>query len=252
MSDIIRLDKMLGEMGYGTRKEIKKLIKDGLVKVDGNIVRDPGNHINIKVQSVTVNGEKLDYRKYIYIMMNKPAGVISATESPYEKTVVGLLPEKYLNFKPSPVGRLDKDTLGLLLLTNDGELIHRLISPKKHVPKVYVARVRGTVTEEDIDSFKKGVILDDGYRTLPAGLKIIEQGDISTVEVEIFEGKYHQVKRMFEAVGKKVVLLERISIGPLKLDTNLKAGEFRELTSHELELLQEDICLDIFSRISRN
>lgn len=239
-------------MGYGTRKEIKKLIKDRAVQVDGSIVQDPGMHIDPEKQTVTVNGKNVDYKKYVYIMMNKPAGVISSTEDLREKTVLDLLPEEYLNFHPAPVGRLDKDTVGLLLLTNDGQLAHKLLSPRKHVGKVYFARIQGRVTDADVRAFKEGVVLNDGYKTLPAYLKIIDQGDISSIEVKIFEGKYHQVKRMFQAVGKNVIFLKRISMGPVTLDEGLKPGEFRELTDKELEMLKEDTCLDTFSRINRN
>lgn len=239
MRDTQRLDKILGNLGHGTRKEIKKLVKDGFVEVDGVRAADPGLHVNPETQVISVNGEKIDYREYIYVMMNKPPGVISSTEDARDRTVLDILPEEYLVFSPSPVGRLDKDTVGLLLLTNDGQLAHRLLSPKKHVPKVYHARIFGEVTQKDVEEFQKGVVLDDGYKTLPAKLSIIEAGETSTIEVEIFEGKYHQVKRMFEAVGKKVVFLMRISMGPLTLDENLKEGESRELTEEELQSLFE-------------
>jgi len=237
MSESQRLDKLLGNFGYGTRKEVKKLVKDGAIEVDSNIADDPGMHIDPVSQVISVNGEILNYREYIYIMMNKPDGVISATEDKREKTVLDLLPEEYLIFDLSPVGRLDKDTVGLLLLTNDGHLSHKLLAPRKHVPKVYFAKIEGRVTNKDVQKFKSGLVLDDGYKTLPANLTIIEEGDVSKIEVEIFEGKYHQVKRMFEAVGKKVAFLMRKSMGPLGLDEGLKQGESRELTEDELNSL---------------
>lgn len=232
-----RLDKMLGNLGYGTRKDVKKLIKDGTVTIDSKIANDTGMHVDPLTQEVCVDGKKVIYRKYVYIMMNKPEGVISATEDTRERTVLDVLPDEYRVFQPSPVGRLDKDTVGLLLLTNDGALAHKLLSPRKHVPKVYNARVQGVVTQRDIDEFKRGVLLEDGYKTLPADLSIIEEGEVSKVEVIIYEGKYHQVKRMFEAVGKRVIFLMRVSMGPLKLDDNLKQGEARELTKEELDSL---------------
>ncbi|KPU43600.1 ribosomal large subunit pseudouridine synthase B [Oxobacter pfennigii] len=239
MAETQRLDKLLGNLGYGTRKEVKKLIKDKAIEVDGKRVDDPGMHVDPAKQGIEVFGEKVNYRKYIYIIMNKPQGVISATEDTREETVIDILPEEYLPFSPAPVGRLDKDTVGLLLLTNDGQLAHMLLSPKKHVPKVYYARIAGKVTQNDVEAFKEGVILDDGYKTLPAKLEIIESDVNSIIEVEIYEGKYHQVKRMFEAVGKKVTFLMRKSMGPLKLSEDLKPGQSRELTNEELNALLE-------------
>lgn len=228
-----RIDKVLSNMGYGSRKEVKELVKGGQVEVDGIIVRDPGQLVITDSQEITVEGRKLLYREYIYIMMNKPQGVISATEDNREHTVVDLLPEEYKAFEPFPVGRLDKDTEGLLLLTNDGQLSHRLLSPKKHVPKTYMAKIQGRVTEDDAEAFSRGVVLEDGYKTMPSQLVVLERGNISTIEVTIYEGKYHQVKRMFQAVGKEVIYLKRISMGELKLDESLETGEFRELTKEE-------------------
>lgn len=239
MNETERLDKILANLGYGTRKEVKKLVKDGAIEVDGIQAKDPGMHVDPEAQDIKVNGVSINYRKYIYLMMNKPAGVISATEDLREKTVLDLIPDEYFIFQPSPVGRLDKDTVGLLLLTNDGQLAHRLLSPKNHVPKVYYAKIQGKVTKEDVQAFKEGVVLDDGYKSMAANLKIMESGDVSTIEVEIFEGKYHQVKRMFEALGKKVIFLKRLSMGPLKLDENLKPGQSRELTKEELDSILE-------------
>lgn len=236
-----RLDKILSNMGFGTRKEVKSIIKSGEVKVNGQILKDSSEHINPQEDEIEVFGEKLNYRKFIYIMMNKPSGVISATEDYYEKTVVDLLDDEYIVFNPSPVGRLDKDTEGLLLLTNDGELNHMLLSPKRHVPKKYFARIEGKVTSEDVKKFKKGVILDDGYKTMPSELNIIKSDDISEIEIIIYEGKFHQIKRMFEAVGKKVIYLKRLEMGPLKLDETLKLGEYRELTEEEVNMLKEAV-----------
>lgn len=236
-----RLDKVLANLGYGTRKEVKALVKSGEVTVNGIILRDSSVHIDPETDVVEVSGEKIFYRKYIYIMLNKPQGVISATEDDYEKTVIDLLETDLAVFKPAPVGRLDKDTEGLLLLTNDGELNHLLLSPKRHVPKKYYAIIEGMVTEKDVNKFREGVILDDGYRTMPAELSILKSSDISEIEVILYEGKYHQVKRMFEAVGKRVTYLKRTEMGPLKLDEGLQLGEYRELTEEEVNMLKSAV-----------
>jgi 16S rRNA pseudouridine516 synthase len=225
-------------LGYGTRKEVKSLVKNGEVMVNGIIVKDSSIHINPEEDNIFVSGEKLFYREFIYIMLNKPQGVISATEDERDKTVIDLLHIDYQVFNPAPVGRLDKDTEGLLLLTNDGELNHMLLSPKRHVPKRYFAQIEGVVTKEDIIKFSEGVVLEDGYKTLPAELIIKKTDEISEIEVILYEGKFHQVKRMFEAVNKRVVFLKRIEMGTLTLDEGLKCGEYRELTMEELELLR--------------
>lgn len=235
---MLRIDKLLANMGYGTRKEVKKLLKAGVVKVDGMTVKDVKTHVDPKKQIVTVWGEEVEYKPFIYLMMNKPKGVISATEDAVEETVVDLLEEEDRIFDPFPVGRLDKDTEGLLLLTNDGQLAHQLLSPKKHVPKTYEAIIDGEVTEEDVAAFRRGVVLDDGYETKPAELVIIRSGLRSDVQVTITEGKFHQIKRMFQAVGKRVVYLKRIQMGPISLDETLEPGEYRELTDEEIALLK--------------
>ncbi|TYS55649.1 rRNA pseudouridine synthase [Sutcliffiella horikoshii] len=234
----MRLDKMLANSGFGTRKEVKKLLKTGVVKVEGNVVKDAKVHVDPEVQEVTVHDDIVEYREFIYLMMHKPPGLLSATEDHRQETVVDILQEEDKMFEPFPVGRLDKDTEGLLLLTNDGQLAHQLLSPKKHVPKTYYAKIDGEVTTEDMEAFKKGVTLDDGYETLPAELVILEAGSESQIEITIVEGKFHQVKRMFQAVGKTVTYLKRLSMGELKLDEDLELGEYRELTDEELELLQ--------------
>lgn len=232
-----RLDKILANTGFGTRKEMKKLCKLELVRVNGQTIKDPSIHVNPYQDEIFVGNDQVFYREWIYLMMNKPSGVISATEDLRDQTVVDLLEETYQRFEPFPVGRLDKDTEGLLLLTNDGKLAHQLLSPKKHVPKTYYARIEGVVAEDDIHAFRQGVTLDDGYHTLPGELVILQSGKYSEIELTITEGKFHQVKRMFEAVGKKVRYLKRISMGPLKLDTSLAIGEYRELTEEEINLL---------------
>lgn len=230
-----RLDKILANLGYGTRKEVKELIKNGMVDIDGVNAKDPGEQVDIEEQEVRVGGNKINYRDFIYIMLNKPKGVVSATEDTRDRTVIDLLTDEYKVFKPFPVGRLDKDTEGLLLLTNDGQLAHILLSPKKHVPKTYLAMVRGRVGEDDIMAFKRGVKLDDGYTTMPSRLELLGTGEISSVKVTIYEGKFHQVKRMFKSVNKEVIYLKRLSMGSLVLDETLETGEFRELTPEEIE-----------------
>ncbi|WP_349410832.1 pseudouridine synthase [Pseudalkalibacillus sp. SCS-8] len=225
-------------MNYGSRKDVKKLLKNGLVTVNGDRVKNGKTHVAPDGDVIMVAGEEVVYVEHIYLMLNKPDGVISATEDHLHDTVLDLLDEEHIHFEPFPVGRLDKDTEGLLLLTNDGQLAHELLSPKKHVPKTYYAKIDGKVTDEDRVYFKKGVTLDDGYVTKPAELTILKNGDGSEIELTITEGKFHQVKRMFEAVGKKVVYLKRISMGPLQLDPNLSPGEYRPLESNEIDLLK--------------
>ena len=235
----MRIDKLLANLGYGSRKDVKKILKAGKVSVNGGIVKDPKLHVDPNIDIVVLNGEELHYRPFIYLMMNKPQGVISATEDLHDQTVIDLLAIEDTVLKPFPVGRLDKDTEGLLLLTNDGVLSHQLLAPKKHVPKTYYAVIDGETTEQDIQMFKNGVTLDDGYQTKPAILNILKSGLRSEIELTITEGKFHQVKRMFAAVGKKVVYLKRVSMGPLYLDDDLALGEYRELTEAEVTLLKE-------------
>ncbi|NYE07639.1 16S rRNA pseudouridine516 synthase [Bacillus niacini] len=235
----MRIDKMLANLGFGSRKEVKQLLKSGAVKVDDVVVKDPKQHVDSNNQIVTLNGDVIEYKEFIYLMMNKPQGVLSATEDSAQETVIDLLELEDQVYEPFPVGRLDKDTEGLLLITNDGQLAHKLLSPKKHVPKTYFAVIDQEVTDEDIKAFAEGVTLDDGYETKPGELKILKSGMRSDIELTITEGKFHQVKRMFEAVGKKVVYLKRISMGPLPLDETLELGEYRELTDEEIELLRD-------------
>jgi 16S rRNA pseudouridine516 synthase len=235
----MRIDKMLANLGYGSRKEVKQLLKSGAVTVDGDVVKDAKQHIDTSKQTVSLNGEIIEYKEFIYLMMNKPQGVLSATEDSTGETVIDLLALEDQVYEPFPVGRLDKDTEGLLLITNDGQLAHRLLAPKKHVPKTYFAVIDREVTEEDVRAFAAGVTLDDGYETKPGELKVLKSGIRSDIELTITEGKFHQVKRMFEAVGKSVVYLQRISMGPLPLDETLELGEYRELTDEEVELLRD-------------
>jgi 16S rRNA pseudouridine516 synthase len=235
-----RLDKVLSNFGFGTRSELRKIIKDGLVKVDGAVVNDASMHVDPEASRIEVEGKLLNYRQFVYVMMNKPAGVISVTYDPKLKTAVELLPPELACFDLFPAGRLDIDTEGMLLLTNDGQLAHNLLSPVKHVDKRYYALIDGVVTLDDIERFKQGVILDDGYRTMPAELEIIKTDAVyrSEIELVLHEGKFHQVKRMFEASGKKVIYLKRIQMGGLRLDESLKPGECRELSPAEVDMLR--------------
>lgn len=234
-----RLDKVLANLGCGTRKEVKEFCKKGKVLVNGELVKDSSSKIDPEKDIIEFDGETLNYRKFIYILMNKPEGVVSATFDNYDETVIDILDPEYQVFDPFPVGRLDKDTVGLLLITNDGELNHKLISPKNHVDKVYFAQIDKKVNEDDIAEFEKGIVLDDGYQCMPAKLEILQATeDGSDVKVTIQEGKFHQVKRMFEAVDKTVVYLRRISFGPLQIDEDLDEGCYRELTEEEVNILK--------------
>lgn len=239
-----RLDKILSNMGFGSRSEIKKIVKQGRVSVNGKTVADSGVQVKPYEDQLELDGERVIYREFVYLMMNKPQGVISATEDLRDRTVIDLLSREFRIYNPFPVGRLDKDTEGLLLLTNDGKLAHNLLSPRKHVPKMYFAEVAGTVDASDAAAFEAGVTLDDGYVTMPAKLNILSvQGEggqaISKIELTIMEGKFHQVKRMFESVGKKVTFLKRMTMGTLLLDEYLSPGQYRELTETELSELQQ-------------
>ena len=233
---MIRLDKFLADMGVGTRAEVKKYIRQGKVKVDGLVVKSPEEKVDVENQEVSYLDQPVGYQNFEYYMLNKPAGVISATTDTKDKTVIDLITDKKRK-DLFPVGRLDKDTEGLLLITNDGELAHRLLSPKKHVDKVYYAKVKGVVTEADIKAFSEGVSLGQGEMAKSAVLEIIASDEISEIKLTIQEGKFHQVKRMFLSVGKEVIYLKRLSMGTLVLDENLPLGGYRPLKAEELEQL---------------
>ena len=233
---MIRLDKYLSEMGAGTRQEVKQYIRKGRVMVDGETALRPEMKVDETKVCVTLDEHKIGYASYVYYMMNKPAGVVSATEDKKEKTVIDLI-EGQKRKDLFPVGRLDKDTVGLLLITNDGALAHRLLSPKHHVDKCYFAKVQGKVTKEDIHAFEKGVDIgtpEEPEMTMPAKLEIINSDEISEIRLTIQEGKFHQVKRMFQAVGKEVIYLKRERMGSLCLDESLEEGGYRMLTEEEL------------------
>jgi 16S rRNA pseudouridine516 synthase len=239
---MIRLDKYLADMGTGTRQEVKKYIRKGLVRVNQETVRTPEMKICEEKDEVFLEGQRIAYASCEYYMLNKPAGVVSATEDKRETTVIDLIRDRKRK-DLFPVGRLDKDTEGLLLITNDGQLAHRLLSPKRHVDKTYYAKVSGCVTREDVLLFARG--LDIGTdereeRTMPGELEILRSGSESEILLTIREGKYHQVKRMFQAVGKEVVYLRRERMGALVLDKELKPGEYRPLTKKELENVKNE------------
>lgn len=234
----MRLDKILTHSGYGSRKEVQKIIKSKKVTVDGNVISKPESNINPEQSEICINGKPVDYQEFYYYILNKPSGYISATEDPTEETVIDLLSVEDRNKELFPVGRLDKDTEGLLLLTNDGKMAHDLLSPKKHVDKTYYAKVKGTMVEEDIHIFAQGMTLENGTTYQPGKLEIISSGEFSEIYVTIREGKFHQVKKMVQFVGKEVVYLKRIQMGQLKLPKDLELGSYRKLTKEELSYFQ--------------
>ena len=233
-----RLDKIIASTGRWSRREVKNLTRQGRVLVDGIPARSAEEKADPETAEITVNGEVLAYRRFTWIMLNKPAGYLSATEDGKGATVLDLLPPELQKQGLFPVGRLDKDTEGLLLLTNEGGLAHELLSPKYHVEKVYYARVAGRLTEEDCRAFAAGMTLGDGLVCRPAGLEILAAGEESEARVTLREGKFHQVKRKLAQRGKPVLYLERVRMGNLPLDTSLSRGEFRFLTDAEVEALR--------------
>ena len=234
----LRLDKYLADMSVGTRREARLLIQSGRVKLNDIICKGSESRVNPELDRVCVDDAPVIYIGKEYFMMNKPAGVLSATRDWKDKTVLELIQDCKCK-DLFPVGRLDKDTEGFLLITNDGMLAHQLLSPRKHVDKIYYARLQGKVTNADREAFLQGVDIGEEKLTMPAKLHIIKAGNISEVEVTLQEGKFHQVKRMFQAVGKEVIYLKRLSMGGLMLDEHLKPGEYRKLTLQELELIKK-------------
>ena len=234
-----RLDKLLSSTGLWSRKEVKDLVRQGRVLAEGVPVRRPEEKYDPMTDRIQVDGETVDCAPFVYVVMNKPAGLLSATEDKNQKTVLDLLPQYLRRRGLFPVGRLDKDPTALLLLTDDGSLAHELLSPKKHVDKVYLARVEGRVDAADTAALGAGMVLGDGLHCLPAGLEPL--GDGSSCLVTLREGKYHQVKRMLAARGKPVLALKRLSMGPLELDRELEAGGWRMLAPEELEALKRAV-----------
>ncbi len=231
---MIRLDKFLSQMNIGTRSEVKNIIRKGKVSINGEICKNPETKFDENEAVVCFEGREIGFEKYVYYMLNKPAGVVSATKDNIDKTVIDLLKD-VPNKDIFPVGRLDKDTEGLLLLTNDGELAHNLLSPKKHVSKTYFVRTKEIITKKQLDELEKGVDIGEDTTSLPA---ITEQISQKEMLLTIYEGKFHQVKRMLKAVGNEVIYLERKKMGDLSLDESLKRGEYRKLTADEIELLR--------------
>ncbi len=239
---MMRLDKFLAEMNVGSRSDVKQLIRKGQVSVNGGLVKKPEWKVDPQKDQVECAGQRIEYAAFEYYMLHKPAGVVSATEDKKDKTVLDLIDSKRRK-DLFPVGRLDKDTEGLLLITNDGKLAHELLSPKKHVDKIYFARIRGQVTQKDVESFKEGVnigSLTEPEITMPASLHILSAGEESEIRLRIQEGKFHQVKRMFQAVDKEVIYLRRETMGSLHLDPKLSRGEYRSLTDEEIKGLKNE------------
>ena len=234
---LMRIDKLISECGIASRKEIKQMIKAGRVAIDGVTASSPEQKLDPDINKVTLDGEEVAYAKYRYYMLNKPAGLLSATDDGRQKTVLDIVTPEMRKMGLFPVGRLDKDTTGLLLLTNDGEFAHRVISPKSEIVKTYHAVTAESVDETDVEAFKNSITLGDGTKCLPAELIPLDDGSCL---VKVMEGKYHQVKRMLASRGKPVLELERKSIGPVELDLSLKSGEFRPLTDDELCRLMKE------------
>ena len=234
-----RLDKLIANSGTLSRKEVHRLIKSGAVKVNGIITKDRGFCVDPENVSVTVNGEEFLLRKYVYIMLNKPEGVVSAARDDKEKTVIDLVPDEYKKKNLFPAGRLDRNTTGFVLITDDGDFAHNILSPKNHVEKTYEARLAEPVDAFALEKIEAGITLGDGTQCLPAKLKVLEDGENPLVQVKICEGKYHQIKRMFAAAGNAVIGLKRVKIGELPLDEALKAGECRVLSDKEVKLIRD-------------
>lgn len=234
----MRLDKFLAACGIGTRSEVKQILKSGAVTVNGTVVKRPETKVDTSFDEVSYQGKWLSYNPFAALMFYKPAGCVTATQDSLHKTVMDYITHERKN-ELFPVGRLDFDTEGLLLLINDGDLAHRLLSPRHHAEKTYFVRVRGHLSDEDVKAFEKGVDIGEKSLTLPAKLSILSSGDISEAELTIYEGKFHQVKRMFAARGCEVIYLKRISMAGISLDPQLVPGEWRELNEEELEMLSE-------------
>ncbi|WP_206853877.1 pseudouridine synthase [Candidatus Enterococcus mangumiae] len=233
----MRLDKFLADIGLGSRKEVKGLIKKGLITVNGVCIKSDKHQVKEMEDTVMYLDEHLHYQKDFYYILNKPAGVVSATQDNYDQTVIDLLSDEDFREDLFPVGRLDKDTEGLLILTNDGQFSHQLLSPKKHVEKEYLAEIAGVMTKEDVSAFAEGLLIDGDEQTLPATLiidSIDEETNTSHIRLILHEGKFHQVKRMVKAVGKEVTYLKRIRMGNFHLPDDLSLGDYRQMTAEEL------------------
>lgn len=234
-----RIDKILASQGTLSRRDVKEMIKKGRVTLNGKVVKDSAVKVDINADTVAVDGTQILLKKHIYIMMNKPQGVVSASDSDTDETVVDLVPNELFRKGLFPAGRLDKDTTGFVLITDDGDFAHKILSPKNHIFKTYLARLQHELTESDIKMLENGITLSDGTTLKEAKVEIVEQTETPLVKIMICEGKYHQVKRMFAAAGNKVVALHRSKMGDLELDANLNPGECREITPEELEKIQK-------------
>lgn len=234
----MRLDKVLVHVGYGSRKEVQKLIKSKKVMVQGQPAKKGDMNVDPMTQEIKVKGEVIDYQEFYYYILNKPGGYITATEDLRDATVLDLLSVQDRQKELFPVGRLDKDTEGLLLLTNDGKMAHALLSPKRHVDKIYYAKVKGKMVPEDCQAFAAGIHLEDGTRYQPGKLEILKSDELSEILVTIKEGKFHQVKKMVQSVGKEVIYLKRIKMGELDLPEDLNLGQYRQLNQQERQLLK--------------
>ncbi len=234
-----RLDKLIANSGTLSRKEVHRLIKSGSVSVNGIITKDRGFCIDPDSSVIKINGEIISLDKYVYIMLNKPEGVVSATKDPKEKTVVDLVPDEFKKKNLFPAGRLDRNTTGFVLITDNGDFAHKILSPKNHIEKTYEARLAEPISLERLNEVAKGITLGDGTECLPAKVKVLENIENPLIEIKICEGKYHQIKRMFAAVGNAVIQLKRVKMGELPLDENLKPGECKLLTKQEVELIKQ-------------
>lgn len=234
-----RLDNFLVNNGYGSRKEVKKLIHQNSVSVNGEIVNKPSVHIDVDNDKVCVLGEEVLYKEFVYLMMNKPSGFVSAVYDKFDRTVLEIIDERDKILDPYPIGRLDKDTVGLLIISNDGDMCHRVLSPKRHVEKKYFVRVNGCLNDSFVGIFSDGIVLEDGIKCKSSKLKILKvyEGE-SECELILIEGKFHQIKRMFGVFGFMVTYLKRIEFGGIRIDENLKEGEYRHLTIEEINLLK--------------
>lgn len=234
-----RLDNFLVNTGYGSRKEVQKLIRSNQVRVNEEVVNKPSIHVDVLKDKVFILDEEVVYRDFVYLMMNKPAGFVSSTYDKFDRTVLELVLDEDKILDPYPIGRLDKDTVGLLIISNDGDMCHRVLSPKHHVKKKYFVKVNGSLNNSHIEIFSNGIVLDGDIKCKPAKLTILQSDrSESRCELILTEGKFHQVKRMFDVLGLKVIYLRRVEFGGIKIDETLKEGEYRHLTEEEVGLLK--------------
>lgn len=234
-----RLDKIIANSGTLSRKEVHRLIKSGAVSVNGIITKDRGFCIDPENAEIKINGEAVSLEKYVYIMLNKPEGVVSATKDPTEKTVVDLVPPEFKKKNLFPAGRLDRNTTGFVLITDNGDFAHKILSPKNHIEKTYEARLAESIDNGSLQKVAEGITLGDGTECLPAKVRVLEDSENPLVEIKICEGKYHQIKRMFAAVGNAVIELKRVKMGELSLDESLLPGECKILSKSEVELISK-------------